>query len=94
MRAGTIGVRGIVPSQSPPFFAVISIRQKLLDLISSGRPPGSFRLYAGYTGWTARQLQNEVVRGLWTVLPANASAVFNPHPETLWRRLTPPRPIR
>ena len=25
-------------------------------------------------------------RGLWKVLPANAGAVFDPHPETLWQR--------
>ncbi len=81
-----IGVRGLLRSKSPPFFTVISDRTQLLKLISSATTPGSFRIYAGYTGWTARQLQSEIARGLWKVLPAD--------PFTLWRGLTPPSPIR
>jgi putative transcriptional regulator len=82
----SIGVRGLLRSKSPPFFSVISDKPQLLKLISGGAPPGSFRIYAGYTGWTARQLQSEVARGLWKVMPAN--------PGTLWPRLTPSHPIR
>lgn len=81
-----IGVRGLLRSKSPPFFSVISDKTQILKLISSATPPGSFRIYAGYTGWTARQLQSEVARGLWKVLPSA--------PYTMWRGLTPPRPIR
>jgi putative transcriptional regulator len=81
-----IGVRGLLRSKSPPFFTVIAGKPQLLKLISSAAPPHSFRIYAGYTGWTARQLQSEVARGLWRVQPAD--------PDTLWRGLTPPRPIR
>ncbi len=81
-----IGLRGLIRSKTAPYFTLISTRSELLRIISSGAPPGSFRIYAGYTGWTARQLQNEVARGLWKVLPANIDA--------LWLRLTPPRPIR
>ena len=88
----TIGVRGLLGSKAPPFFTVVSNRTELLRIIASGKPP--LRVYAGYTGWTAPQLQSEVARGLWNVLPANARMVFDPHPETLWRRLTLPRPIR
>ena len=88
----TIGVRGLLESKAPPFFDVVSNKIELLRTIASGKPP--LRVYAGYTGWTAPQLQSEVARGLWKVLPASAGAVFDPHPETLWRRLTLPRPIR
>lgn len=88
----TIGVRALVRSNSPPFFSVISKRPQLLGMISSAEAP--LRIFAGDTGWTAQQLQSEVARGLWKVLPANAETVFDPHPETLWRRLTPNRPIR
>jgi putative transcriptional regulator len=79
----TIGVRGLLRSQAPPFFSVVSNKAELLKTI--GTKP--VRIYAGYTGWTARQLQSEVERGLWRVLPANIGAVFDPHPETLWQRL-------
>ena len=74
-----IGVRGLVRSRSQPFFTVISDKPQLLKLIASGAPPTSFRLYAGYTGWTAKQLQSEVARGLWKVMPANRNTLFDPH---------------
>lgn len=89
-----IGVRGLVRSPSPPYFTVITKMPRLLRLISDGTQPSSFRIYAGYVGWTTPQLQSEVARGLWKVLPANPNAAFDPHPETLWARLTASRPIR
>jgi putative transcriptional regulator len=89
-----ISVRGLLRSPSPPFFRVVSNKSDLLKMVSGDTPPSSFRLFAGYTGWTAQQLKSEVARGLWRVLPANARSVFDPHPETLWPRLTLPRPIR
>jgi putative transcriptional regulator len=88
----TIGVRGLLGTKAPPFFIVVSNKAELLRIIASGLP--TIRIYAGYTGWTAQQLQNEVARGLWKVLPASIGALFDPHPGTLWRRLTLPRPIR
>jgi putative transcriptional regulator len=75
-----LGLRGLVRSNSPPFFSVISNKPQLLKLISSGAPPSSFRIYAGYTGWTARQLQSEVARGLWKVLPAVPDRLFQDTP--------------
>jgi putative transcriptional regulator len=89
----TVGIRGLLPSQSPPLFSVITNKSQILSLISRSPSPISFRLYAGYTGWTASQLESEIARGLWKVLPANGKLAFDPHPDTLWRRLTPSRPI-
>ncbi len=75
----SIGIRGLLRSNSPPFFSVISNKPQILKLISGRTPSSSFRIYAGYTGWTARQLQSEIARGLWKVMPAS--------PGTLWPRL-------
>jgi putative transcriptional regulator len=82
----TIGVHGLLRTKSAPFFSVISKKPQLLDMTS--KPSNSFRIYAGYVGWTARQLQAEVARGLWKVLPANAGAVFDGQPATLWKRFS------
>jgi putative transcriptional regulator len=79
-----IGVRALVRTNSVPFFAVVTGKAELLKLLSGSAP---FRVYAGYTGWTAQQLQSEVSRGLWKVLPANVETIFDRHPETLWVRL-------
>jgi putative AlgH/UPF0301 family transcriptional regulator len=46
------------------------------------------RVYAGCVGWSAQQLAYEVSRGLWKVLPGDAAVIFDPHPETLWPRMT------
>jgi putative transcriptional regulator len=81
----TIGIRALVRSKAPPFFAVVSNKRELHRIISSGVPP--FRIFAGYTGWTTPQLESEIARGLWKVLPAKANILFDSRPQTLWRRL-------
>ncbi len=50
------------------------------------REPGG-RTYLGYTGWTAAQLRDECLRGLWRTLAGDAAIVFDPDPATLWQRL-------
>jgi putative transcriptional regulator len=89
-----IGVRGLLRSKGPPFFTVVSNKTGVLTELSRMPASGELRIYAGYIGWTARQLQSEVSRELWTVTSPSAAKIFDPHPETLWRRLTPSRPIR
>lgn len=44
------------------------------------------RVYAGYVGWSAQQLSDEIAVGLWKVVHGDSAAVFDPHPETLWQR--------
>lgn len=44
------------------------------------------RTYLGYTGWSAAQLRDELIRGHWRILPGEASLVFDPDPSTLWER--------
>ena len=62
-----------------------------LGLVDLDAPPGllaaaivSLRVYAGYAGWTAGQLQAEIEEGAWYVLPAEPSDAFCPEPEQLW----------
>ena len=47
-----------------------------------------FRIYAGYAGWGPGQLDNEMKRGDWRVVPATIDAVFTPEPTKLWRQLS------
>lgn len=46
-----------------------------------------FRIYAGYAGWGAGQLENEIDRGSWHVLPGDPEMIFDPAPQELWREL-------
>ncbi|MGD0000852.1 MAG: YqgE/AlgH family protein [Bryobacteraceae bacterium] len=68
--------------------SVISDATALEKMALSGARRDMFRVYAGYTGWSAEQLRNELKFGYWTIATATESIVFDPHPETLWRRLT------
>jgi len=42
------------------------------------------RLFAGYAGWAAGQLEAEVEEGAWFVLDALPVDAFSPVPELLW----------
>jgi putative transcriptional regulator len=48
---------------------------------------GTVRTYAGYAGWTAHQLQNEISRGDWLVIQTEPAIVFEQDPSRLWNRL-------
>jgi putative transcriptional regulator len=42
------------------------------------------RVFAGYAGWGAGQLERELEEGSWIVEPARPEDVFTPDPEDLW----------
>jgi len=66
---------------------IISSKTTLEKTMTSGTAPNTFRLYVGYAGWGAGQLEVEVANDAWEVLAANAGMIFDLHPESLWRRL-------
>lgn len=43
------------------------------------------RIFAGYAGWEAGQLEDEIGEGMWHVVPAVYSDVFSTQPLDLWR---------
>ncbi len=47
----------------------------------------NLRVFAGYAGWDAGQLEGELDYGMWHVVPALGSDPFDPEPATLWRRV-------
>jgi len=46
-----------------------------------------YRAFVGYTGWAPGQLNHEMQRGDWHVVPADEESVFVGRDETLWERL-------
>jgi len=42
------------------------------------------RVFVGYAGWTAGQLEAELEEEAWFVLPAEPDDVFAPDPDELW----------
>ena len=42
------------------------------------------RIFAGYAGWSAGQLEQEISDGGWYVVESEARDPFTPEPQTLW----------
>jgi putative transcriptional regulator len=62
--------------------------QKALEgVLSGGVNAESLRVYAGYSGWGAGQLDNEVRLGAWYLMDGSTALVFDPNPDTVWNRL-------
>lgn len=45
------------------------------------------RVFAGYAGWAAGQLEAEIGEGAWYVVDSLTDDLFGAEPETLWRRV-------
>ncbi len=56
-------------------------------LMAKPGDPASQRFFAGYAGWAAGQLDAEIERGDWYVLPADSDSVYDSEPDTLWERM-------
>ncbi len=59
----------------------------LEQILEKGWPAQRIHLYAGYAGWAPGQLEDEIMRGSWHIVPADASAVFGAEPLEIWRDL-------
>ena len=72
-----------------PGFREVVDRLALLDLdtpaeLVTGDLAG-LRIFAGYAGWGAGQLQEEIAEGHWYVVPGVAGDVFRSDTTNLWR---------
>ena len=65
----------------------VSSSQDVVEKILGASQEKSFRLCAGYAGWSPGQLDAEVASGAWHIVPATADTVFDPHPSQVWRKL-------
>ncbi|NIS91443.1 MAG: hypothetical protein GTN98_15485 [Woeseiaceae bacterium] len=92
-------LRALLRTDTPPEGAqaiVDSVHQVPMDdwLKDAPQDPASLRFFIGYAGWGPGQLDHEMARGSWHVVPASDELVFTEDPHTLWQRLTPPREFR
>lgn len=61
--------------------------RELLGRLVRSDTIGEVRLYAGHAGWSPGQLDAEIKRGSWHVVPASTKSVFSTRPQELWQRL-------
>jgi putative transcriptional regulator len=76
-------------TDNPVGFREVTGQLGLIDLDTPvellGDSLDSLRIFAGYAGWGADQLQSEIDEGSWYVVPAHADDVFREDPSDLWR---------
>jgi len=64
----------------------LSMQPTTLEALFAG-PAESYRLYSGFSGWAPRQLEAEMRRDSWYILPASESVIFRDDVRGLWREL-------
>ncbi|MCC2315188.1 YqgE/AlgH family protein [Cellulomonas xiejunii] len=64
---------GVVDLEAPPALVVDGVR--------------ALRVFVGYSGWSAGQLDREIELGGWFVVDVEPGDVFSADPEGLWRRV-------
>ncbi len=57
----------------------------LMELGESFSTTRKMKLFAGYAGWSAGQLEEEMKREAWLAHPASLELVFDTDPASLWR---------
>ncbi len=53
-------------------------------LLLSGKGPLRYRIAFGYAGWAPGQLDAELERGDWRIMPADLDIIFTEDPESSW----------
>lgn len=56
----------------------------LADLEAAPAAGPRIRVFAGYAGWSEGQLESEIARGDWVIVPARREDVFTTNPAGLW----------
>jgi putative transcriptional regulator len=56
-------------------------------LLKRSQPTRGLRVYAGYAAWGPGQLQSEMARGSWHVVPADAKTIFEADAGRIWPEL-------
>ncbi len=66
---------------------LINDAKRLEEALAASDDPTRLRVFMGYAGWAAGQLEGEVDLGVWHIFRGDASLIFDPKPQTLWSRL-------
>ncbi len=61
--------------------------QSLRRLLLGPTSPGSLRVFDGFASWAPGQLEQELDRGDWYLLPVDADIVFGTPTAEIWERL-------
>ena len=85
----------LVRGSKPPERAIRVLRDVFITadvnwlngILKGSYPARGLRVYSGYSGWAPEQLQNEIRRGDWHILPADAETIFDKDSARIWPEL-------
>jgi putative transcriptional regulator len=78
---------GVARFRPDPLTGALTVGTVNLDVDPDPTRVAAVRVFAGYAGWSAGQLEDEVVAGGWYVVPAEADDPFTTDPGGLWRQV-------
>ena len=64
----------------------VSNNKDVLKALGSENSPEEIILFFGYAGWSPNQLESELARKDWLIVPADRSFLFAPDIKSLWNR--------
>jgi putative transcriptional regulator len=78
------------PPAAPAFHVLrgiyLSMHPRAIEPLLAA-PGERFRLFAGFSGWAPRQLQDELKGDGWHILPANEEIIFRADTSRMWAEL-------
>ena len=72
---------------TPDSSSLSGLRSVDIESISPVHLDGPHRVFRGYTGWGASQLEDEVTFKSWYIVPSQSSDVLTTSPGTLWNNV-------
>ena len=69
---------------TPDSSSLSGLRSVDIESISPVHLDGPHRVFRGYTGWGASQLEDEVTFKSWYIVPSQSSDLLTTSPDTLW----------
>lgn len=61
--------------------------ESLVDLGDSFSATQRLKVFAGYSGWSPGQLEDELKRDTWLIHPASLDLVYHPKADELWQMI-------
>ncbi len=71
----------------------LTTHPEILRALAGGEGPAQSLFILGYSGWGPGQLESELARDAWVVVPAKSSIVFAEDPARSWERALAQRTI-
>ena len=69
---------------TPDSSALSGLRSVDIESISPVHLDGPHRVFRGYSGWGAGQLEDEVTFNSWYIVPSHSTDLLTTSPDTLW----------